>query len=401
MDKRICIKGGEVFFPEKKAIEKKDIFISDGKILSIEDKIRPDEGVEIIDATDKLVTPGLIDFHMHAFRYGHFLSIDTEELSPRSGTTTFVDGGSAGSLNFLAFREYVIRPAKSNILAFLNISAIGQSTDGVTGLDFHDNDDDRLLHVPSALEVIEKNRDIIVGIKARAYTGLKSTKSLEKARELADLVNLPIMVHLAPSPPEFIEIMPYLIEGDIITHPYHGGQNTILDENDQVREEYWEARKRGIEVDLGLDRFHGDLNIMKKALEQGFYPDYISSDLAMVNLYSITFDLPTTVSKVVASGLSLTEALTKCTYAPAMKMGREKEMGCIRERAPADIAIFEIGTDDHMFEDFFDHKIRAKERLLPFMTIRNGEILDPVTRITETLDCLKRGNPWGRYDKNN
>jgi len=394
MDEKICIKGGEVFFSEKKTIEKKDIIISDGKIVGIEHEIQPQEDIRIVDAKDKLVTPGLIDFHMHAFRYGHFLSIDTEELSPRSGTTTFVDGGSTGSLNFLAFREYVIKPSKSNILAFLNISAIGQATDGVQGLTFHENDDERLLHIPSALEVIEKNRRIIVGIKVRAYTGLKNTKSLEKARELADLVNLPIMVHLAPPPLEFNEILPYLKQGDIITHPYHGGEKTILDEKGQVRSEYREARQRGIEVDLGLDRFHGNLNIMKLALEQGFQPDYISSDLAMVNLHSITFDLPTTVSKIVASGLSLAEALTKCTYAPAAKMGREKEIGCIQKGGLADIAIFDMPTDDYIFEDFFNNKLKAKERIVPFMTIRKGEILEPLTRTTETLDCLNRGNPW-------
>ena len=394
MDEKICIKGGEVFFSEKKTIEKKDIIISDGKIVGIEHEIQPQEDIRIVDAKDKLVTPGLIDFHMHAFRYGHFLSIDTEELSPRSGTTTFVDGGSTGSLNFLAFREYVIKPSKSNILAFLNISAIGQATDGVQGLTFHENDDERLLHTPSALEVIEKNRRIIVGIKVRAYTGLKNTKSLEKARELADLVNLPIMVHLAPPPLEFNEILPYLKQGDIITHPYHGGEKTILDEKGQVRSEYREARQRGIEVDLGLDRFHGNLNIMKLALEQGFQPDYISSDLAMVNLHSITFDLPTTVSKIVASGLSLAEALTKCTYAPAAKMGREKEIGCIQKGGLADIAIFDMPTDDYIFEDFFNNKLKAKERIVPFMTIRKGEILEPLTRTTETLDCLNRGNPW-------
>ena len=397
MDEKICIKGGKIFFSEKKTFEKKDIIIRDGEIVGIEDEIQPQGGMRIVDAKDKLVTPGLIDFHMHAFRYGHFLSIDTEELSPRSGTTTFVDGGSTGSLNFLAFREYVIRPSKSNILAFLNISAIGQSTDGVQGLHFHENDDERLLHIPSALEVIEKNRTIIVGIKVRAYTGLKSTKSLEKVRELADLVNLPIMVHLAPPPLEFSEILPYLKEGDIITHPYHGGEKTILDEKGQVRPEYWEARQRGIEVDLGLDRFHGDLNIMKRALEQGFQPDYISSDLAMTNLHSITFDLPTTVSKVVASGLSLAEALAKCTHAPAVKMGRGKEIGCIQEGGLADIGIFAVVTDDYTFEDFFGNRLKAKERIAPFMTIRKGEVLEPLTRTTEILDSLNRGCPWN-YD---
>ena len=305
MAEGICIKGGEVFLSEKKSIQKKDVLISDGKILGIENEIQTEGSVKVINARNKLVTPGLIDFHMHAFRYGHLLSIDTEELSPRSGTTTFVDGGSTGSLNFLAFREYVIKPSKSNILALLNVSAIGQGTDGIEGLHFYDSDDERLLHVPSALEVIEKNRNIIVGIKVRAYTGLKSIKPIQKARELADLANLPVMTHLAPPPPEFSKILPYLKRGDIITHPYHGGKKTILDERGQVRPEFWEAKQRGIEVDVGLDRFHGNLAVAKSALEQGFSPDYISTDLATPNPHHIVYDLPTTVSKFVALGLPL------------------------------------------------------------------------------------------------
>lgn len=374
---------------------KKDILLSDGKIRRIEDEIVPERRVKILDAREKIVTPGLIDLHMHAFRYGHLISIDTEELSPRSGTTTFIDGGSSGSLNFLTFREYVIKPSKSNILAFLNISAIGQGTDGIQGLHFYENDDERLLHIPSALEVIEKNREIIVGIKVRAYTGLRNLKPLEKARELADLVSLPIMVHIAPPPPEFEEILPYLKKGDIITHPYHGGGVTILNDAGQVRPEFWAARRRGIEVDVGLDRFHGDLRIMKAAVEQGFYPDYISTDLAMPNLHHITHDLPTTVSKFISLGLPLVEALAKCTYAPAVKIRMEKEIGCLREGSLADLAIFDLVTDDHVFEDYFGNEIKAKERIIPYLTIRKGEILSPCTRTTETWDFVFKGKtPW-------
>lgn len=395
MGKKICIKGGKIFFSQTKSIHRKDILISDGRIHRIDAEIQIDRGVKIVNATDKLVTPGLIDFHMHAFRYGHLLGIDTEELSPRSGTTTFVDGGSTGSLNFLAFREYVIKPSKSNILAFLNVSAIGQGTDGIEGLRFYENDDERLLHIPSALEVIDKNRDIIVGIKVRAYTGLKNIKPIQKARELGDLANLPVMVHLAPPPPEFSEIFPYLKKGDIITHPYHGGKETILDERGKVRPEFWEAKQRGIEVDVGLDRFHGNLAVAKSAVEQGFSPNYISTDLAMPNLHHIVYDLPTTVSKFVALGLPLVEALEKCTYAPAVKIGKEKEIGCIEEGAIADIAIFDVVSDGHFFEDYFDNKIKGKERIIAFMTLRKGEILDPNTRTTETLDCVFKGkSPW-------
>jgi dihydroorotase len=398
MEDRICVKGGAVFFSERKTIQRKDILIRDGRIQRISDEIKPNSDVKVVDATNRLVTPGLIDFHMHAFRYGHLLSVDTEELSPRSGTTTFVDGGSSGSLNFLAFREYVIKPSKSNIVAFLNISAVGQGTDGIQGFHFYENDDERLLHIPSATEVIEKNRDLVVGIKARAYTGLQNLKPLEKARELADMVNLPIMVHIAPPPPTFKQVLPYLKKGDVVTHTYHGGGETILDDKGKVRPEYWEAKERGIEFDVGLDRFHGAFQVMRPALDQGFLPDYISTDLAMPNLHHVTFDLPTTISKFVTLGLSLEEALSKCTNAPAVKMGREEEIGRLQEGGLADVAIFDVVEDDHVFEDYFGDKLKAKERILPVMTIRKGEILKPNTRGTHTWDCVFKWDSAWHFD---
>jgi dihydroorotase len=399
MNSRKYLRNGDVFFSEKKAIEKRDILIIDGKIDKIEENLQPEQEAGVIDCAGKLVVPGLIDFHMHAFRYGHLLSIDTEELSPRSGTTTFVDGGSAGSLNFLNFREYVIRPAKSNILAFLNISAIGQGTDGIQGLHFYENDDERLLHIPSALEVIEKNGDIIVGIKVRAYTKLSTLKPLEKARELADRVNLPIMVHIAPGPPEIKGVLNYLKEGDIITHIYHGGNETILDARGKIRPEFLEARRRGIEFDVGLDRFHGDLTVMRKAIEQDFLPNYISTDLAMPNLNHITYDLPTTVSKFIALGLPLTEALERCTYAPAYRMGREREIGVLSSGSIADVAIFELASEGWVFEDFFGNTMEGYLRLKPVMTIRKGEILQAFPRKTETLDCIFKGTTSWHFDE--
>jgi dihydroorotase len=396
MQKKIIIKGGKTFL-EDETIEKRDILISGSHIEKIAKEIAAIGTEEIIDASAKLVTPGLIDYHMHAFRYGHFLSVDTDAVAPRSGTTTFVDGGSSGSLNFMAFREYVIKPAKTNILAFLNISAIGQTTDGVKGLDFHDNDSDQLLHIPSALEIIEKNLDIIVGIKVRAYTGLKTLRPMERARELADLTDLPIMVHLAPAPPKFVDLLPYLKAGDVITHPYHGGNTTILDQNDHVRPEYWEAKKKGVEVDLGLDRFHGDLEIMRKAIDQGYLPDYISTDLAATNIDSIVFDLPTTIAKAMACGMAMPEVLARSTRHTAIKLGREKEIGVLAVGATADIGIFDIVTEPMEMKDFFGHKIRVEKRLIPFITLRQGQILLPINRETETLDVLNRANPWHAY----
>ncbi len=76
-------------------------------------------------------------------------------------------------------------------------------------------------------------------------------------------------------------------------------------------------------------------------------------------------------------------------------MAKEKEIGCIREGGIGNIAIFDVVTQDHVFEDFFENTVKAKERMFPFMTIRKGEILKPNPRTTETLDCVFNGkSPW-------
>ena len=397
MEKSVLIKGGDLFLSDKGEFSKKDVLIEEGHIRKIGESIEKPSGATVFEASGKLVTPGLIDFHMHAFLYGHLLSVDADAVAHQSGTTTFIDGGSAGSLHFMAFREYIIRQANSNILAFLNISAIGQTTDGVAGLSFHDNDNDELLHLASAEAVIEKNRDIIVGIKVRAYTGLKNLLPMARARELADRVKLPILVHLAPAPPTFKELLPYLKGGDIITHPYHGGATTILDENARVLPEYREARERGIEVDLGLDRFHCDFTIMKTCFDQGFIPDYISTDLAATNIDTIVFDMPTTISKVVACGMPIADAIARSTFHSASKLKLEDKFGNLKEGAVGDVAIFDFQEGDFRFADFFGNTVTSNHRLKAVKTFRKGREMQPPQRTTETIDILNRANPWKNY----
>jgi dihydroorotase len=397
MSGKKLIQGGKVFLAEVRRFERRDILVTNGKIEKISQTILPDAETEIIEANGRLVTPGLIDFHVHAFRYGHFLSVDVDDVAPDSGTTTFVDAGSAGSLQFLAFREYVIKPARANILAFLNISAIGQTTDGVAGLGFHDNDDDRLLHVASAAETIEKNRDIIVGVKVRAYTGLPSMRAMERARELADLVKLPIMVHTAPAPPTFEEVVSYLRRGDIITHPYHGGVTNILDANGRIRPEYIAVRERGIEVDLGLDRFHGLLPIMKACVEQEYYPDYISTDLTTTSRHTVVFDMPTTMSKLMACGMSLEEVFARFTIDPARKLGLAEQIGVLREGASADIALFRLEDGEFTFHDYDGNTITSGQRVAAEQTFRRGERMVQPDRETEIPNFLNMDNPWANY----
>ncbi|MGM0652336.1 MAG: dihydroorotase [Bacillota bacterium] len=63
--KTLFIKGGRVIDPSSKYDQRADLLISDGLIKAAEKNIKPPDGVEIIDAEDLVVMPGLIDMHVH------------------------------------------------------------------------------------------------------------------------------------------------------------------------------------------------------------------------------------------------------------------------------------------------------------------------------------------------
>jgi dihydroorotase len=390
-------RGGSVFQGASRTLERKDVRIGDGLIKAIADDLPREDGECVVDISGRILSPGLIDMHVHAFRHGHFLSLDVDSVAPSSGTTCFVDAGSCGVLQFPAFREYVIKPARARIYAFLNISAIGQTTDGITGLDFHDNDHDALLHLESARETIETNRDTIIGIKVRVYTGLKSMKAMEVARELADIVQLPIMVHTAPAPPSFEDMIHFLAAGDIITHPYHGGTTTILDDDGRIRQSYWDARKRGIEVDFGPARFHCELPIMQSCFDQGYWPDYISTDLVTLNRDAITIDLPTSMSKALACGMPLQEVLARSTIDPARKLGADDEIGVLREGATADLAVLRVEQGHFVFVDGPGNRLQATQRIVADQTYIDGELLEIEETSEDLPDFVNRAIPWKNY----
>jgi predicted amidohydrolase len=64
------------------------------------------------------------------------------------------------------------------------------------------------------------------------------------------------------------DILPLLRPGDIVTHTYHGGADSWLDP--RVRPVFQEARARGVECDVGLDRVHTSFEVARQALAAGF-----------------------------------------------------------------------------------------------------------------------------------
>ncbi len=96
-------------------------------------------------------------------------------------------------------------------------------------------------------------------------------------------------------------------EGDILTHSFRGMPNHVLQSNGEVIPELREARKRGVVIDIGHGTRSFSFKVAHSLLEQGFFPDTISSDIHVLGLRGPTYDLPTTMSKFLNLGMDIEE----------------------------------------------------------------------------------------------
>jgi len=386
----LVVRGGKVFDPVAGRFNRLDILALEGKVARMAPTVEAPEDSQVVDASGLLVTPGLVDCHVHAFRWGHLISLDVDPVSSQSGVTTFVDGGSAGSLQFMAFRRFVIDHVRSNLYALLNVSALGETVDGLKGVDAWENDDLRFLHLDSAVETVEKNRDRIVGIKVRIHTGLASLLPMAAARALADGVGLPLVVHTMKAPPLFSDLLPYLKAGDVVTHMYHPGPGCLVDGHGRIAPEYLEARKRGVLFDTGTARFHTCHPVARAAIAEGFLPDTISTDLCLTNYQHITIDMPTTLTKFMALGLSLEQVLQRATIEPAKSLPAERAHGRLAEGLAADIGLFAIEAGEFTYHDFFGNPLQAGRRLICRGTVKDGRLLTPEEQEPMPFDFMRR-----------
>ena len=202
----LILKGGRVIDPANRIDKVADVAIKDDKIACVADSI-PLSGAEAtVDVTGMLVTPGLIDIHVHAYTGrlndgpGLFVaSLNADAHFLNSGVTTCVDTGTAGAEEMDHFRETVIEKATTRILAYVNISKPGMGAPEQTISNFD---------VDAAAAAADRNRDVVVGIKTAHYWTNKPFdadhppwESVEKAVDAGTACDMPVMVDFWPRPP--------------------------------------------------------------------------------------------------------------------------------------------------------------------------------------------------------
>jgi len=368
----LLVKGGVVIDPSQGLHEKRDIAITKGIIESIEKDIPLDKAREIIDASEHIVTPGLIDLHVHAYPGVSHYGIDADAYSLAQGVTTVLDAGSSGADTFEGFRRYVLNVSDTRIYAFLNISTMGMISPRVGELE-----DIRFADVEKAVEVIERNRDVIQGVKvrmSRSIVGDNGIQPLLLAKRASEAVKMPIMVHVGNTPMPLADILAEMRRGDILTHCFHGSEQGILDDQGNILDAVREAVKKGVNLDVGHGRGSFSFNVAEKALAQGVSPHTISSDLHHYNVFGPVYSLATTISKFLYLGLSLDEALTKVTSTPATLLGIDEELGNLRQGSIADVSIFKLKKGDFSFLDTVGKEVTGNRLLKPAGVVKGGKV---------------------------
>ena len=106
MNASFVLRGGRVIDPANGIDRIADLVIGKDKILGLD--VPTLDEAQAIDCTNCIVTPGLIDMHVHVYWGGTSLGVKPENFADKSACTTLVDAGSAGPGNFTGFREHVI-----------------------------------------------------------------------------------------------------------------------------------------------------------------------------------------------------------------------------------------------------------------------------------------------------
>ena len=359
----LVLKGGRLIDPASGRDETSDIAFGDGKVIEVGRDLSRD-GAEIVDARGLLVVPGLIDLHSHVYWGGTSLGVDAVEVARRSGTTTFVDAGSAGPGNFHGLRRHVIEPSPLRIIPFLNISFPGIFAFGA-GVMVGECADLRLLDPRECMRVINANGELIAGVKVRVGRnagGASGVAPLDTALEVAEETGLRVMAHLDNPPPSRLEVLSRLRRGDILTHCFRPFPNAPVQGDGRIREEVLEARRRGVVFDIGHGSGSFGFRTAEAMLAAGFLPDVISSDVHTLSINGPAFDQLVTMSKFLCLGMGLADVVRAGTAAPAAALGRS-DIGTLAIGAVGDATLLELAEGEFEYRDVLGETRKGRQRL--------------------------------------
>ena len=372
----LIIKGGRVFDPSQNLDDTTDIAITGDKISSVARGIPAQQGKQVIDAGDKIVSPGIIDLHCHVAGSILTMSIDPDTAGVYQGVTTVVDGGSTGEAIFGGFPRYVIPSSLTRVFCFLHLSSQGLSIMP----ELRDWDE---VNVEAAAATIESHRELIKGVKLRLVgntVARDGTKLVETAKKLARQFGMPIMIHIGDlkkkvSPTLTQEVLPLLDSGDILSHVYTAKFGSALRPDGTVLPELREAMERGVILDTALGGNNFNFEVARKSMAQGILPTTLSTDLGGNNLRHTVYGMTVTMTKFLALGLDLKQVIEMSTTNPARALGEETRIGSLKPGMEADVSILKLLNGKWSLVDSEQETVEVNNLISPVTTIKAGQVI--------------------------
>ncbi|MBV9114049.1 MAG: amidohydrolase/deacetylase family metallohydrolase [Hyphomicrobiales bacterium] len=378
MTPNLILRGGRVIDPSQKIDAVMDVAFADGKVTAVGANLQGNADTDIRDVSGHIVTPGLIDLHTHVYWGGTSLGIDAEEFCRTSGVTTAVDTGSAGPGNFHGFRKHVIEPSQVRILAYLHVSFAGIYAFSNTIM-VGESEEIRLMAPLEAVEVADKNRDIVVGIKVRVgrhASGTQGANALDIALQVAEEAGMPLMAHIDHPPPSYEHVISRLRPGDVLTHAFRPFPNSPATAQGTVKQEVSAARKRGVLFDIGHGKGSFAFKTARAMLANGFEPDTISSDVHTLCINGPAFDQVTTLSKFLCLGMPLDRVIAASTVNAAMALKRP-ELGSLKAGSVGDATVLSIKEGKFDYVDVTGEHMTGDRRILSQAVVIAGKWWHP------------------------
>lgn len=372
------------------------VAIENGRIAAVARELPPRAAKRTIDATGRIVCPGLIDLHVHVYEWVTNFGLHPDDAGINSGATTVVDQGSAGAWTVGGFKAYIAEPAKTDVRSFVSINVAGALKGGMEGTTLHNP---TMANIDEVVLAARGYAGLVKGIKAHGEAGGLShwgTRVLEMAVEAGERADLPLYVHTGelfpvnektrPDPASVLrDVVPVVRAGDTLAHVYSSMPDGIMGPHAEAPAIAFEALDRGIHFDIG----HGinfSFAIARKMMAAGVLPNTISSDVhGDFNGYHddslLDYSLCGAMTKLMALGMTLEDVILRTTLNPAKTLREEDEIGTLAPGSRADITILDRIEGAWTMTDGGGERLPVEARLVPALVIREGEIIEPNRRL--------------------
>lgn len=415
----LLLAGGRVVDPAQSLDGDHDVAVRDGRIAAI---LRNNENCEArkrIDVRGKLVLPGLIDSHAHVFQHvtGRF-GLEADLCGVESGVTTLIDQGGPSCMTLPAFREFVVRPKRTRVYAYLSSYLVG----GMEGHYYPALYRPDCVDVDATVKAALANTDIVKGFKAHAELGGFARWGIEVMRQAAEIARraeMPLYIHfgqLWPLPAEgangvdadaiLADVLPLLKAGDILAHPFTRHPGGFVDRQGRVHGIVREALARGLKVDVGHGS-HFSYRMARIALDAGIVPHTLGADMHGYNtdvpappgtpavhsdsehmfFGKVRFSLVSAMTAMLALGLPLEQVVRMVTTNVVDIFGLPKELGTLAVGNPADVSVLDDERGRWVLRDNEGTQVVTDRQLRPAFCLKDGVRIDARASILPKLEA--------------